>query len=282
MAPAGFVSGFPISGTPRRYLGIARPSTVLRLRNEKNSGHFAAGIVRLSGGRPSDSGAKLGHRRAFRMRNSRWRDYRPACAGARLRARRPRPRADLGAAPRPPAPNRARHPSPAPPSRAGTSPAPPSPGQPRGRAPGTDAGERLGISKEKRPRSGTQINNAEHNANISRIAAPYRFTSLPCISLGVHSKVQIGRCLRKGAARGFRCQRVSRMEYGPAGGTEPRQDRGPCGGSLAFLWCAAFRRPGAVTLPEGETGRAGALSGYPGRWVMVARLLPGSPGPGAP
>jgi hypothetical protein len=48
-----------------------------------------------------------------------------------------------------------------------------------------------------------------------------------CISLGVHRKVQIGRCLRKGARRGFRCQQVPRMEYGLAGGTEPRQDRRP-------------------------------------------------------
>jgi hypothetical protein len=49
--------------------------------------------------------------------------------------------------------------------------------------------------------------------------------ALCCISLGVHRKVHIGRCLCKGGRRGFRRQQVPRMEYGLADGTEPRQDR---------------------------------------------------------
>ena len=61
-----------------------------------------------------------------------------------------------------------------------------------------------------------------------------------CISLGVHRKVQIGRCLRKGGGRGFRCQQVPRMEYGLAGGTDPRQDRRPA--RCAAWWPRLGRR----------------------------------------
>ena len=110
------------------------------------------------------------------------------------------------------------------------SPCPASPGRGPGKAhlAGRARGDAGGTQKRetgniKRPPLADVI--------ISRAPPHIVLQAWCCISLGVRRKVRIGRCLREGAGRGFRCQQVSRMEYGSAGGKEPRQDRRParCG-----------------------------------------------------
>jgi hypothetical protein len=59
-----------------------------------------------------------------------------------------------------------------------------------------------------------------------------------CISLGVHRKVQIGHYRGIVGGRVFQSKRVSRQEYGLAGGKEPRPDRGLSwpGAGLPRVW----------------------------------------------
>src|SRR6266516_576381 len=148
MAPTGFVFGFPISGTRRRYLGFARPSTVLRLRNEKNSGHFAAGIKRLSGAGlriPAQYGATAAHSggRECAIRS-----------GAVTARRAPPARLRPGRRPASPArgPRCPRSPAPC----AGTSPAPPS-----------HVGTSVRRASRLAPRRGTPLRMAAFNTHAS-------------------------------------------------------------------------------------------------------------------
>ena len=63
-------------------------------------------------------------------------------------------------------------------------------------------------------------------------ASPILFYRLGAVSVweSAGRSGSAGAC-GKAAGRGFRCQQVPRMEYGLAGGKEPRQDRRParCG-----------------------------------------------------
>jgi len=157
------------------------------------------------------SGCAVTVRRALPAR------LRPA-GGPASPARGPRRGAALArAGPRP----RPRPPWPASPGLAGHA----SPGTRRyahlaGRAPG-----RASACEQACKRADRHINNRYQPHMITAPATPtIVLQAWTCISLGVHRKVQIGHYRGISGVRAFQSQQVSRMEYGLAGGKEPRPD----------------------------------------------------------
>lgn len=114
-----------------------------------------------------------------------------------------------------------RRPSPAP--RSAASPGLAGPGR-SARTSRAGKRERRNVEENTDKRPGTPGPGIKDTDNHSVRLSHIVLQAWCCISLGVHRKVHIGRCLRKGGRRGFRRQQVPRMEYGLAEGTEPRQD----------------------------------------------------------